>query len=103
MILYYTGTGNSAYAAEKIGEQINDEVINLFDKIRNKDYSEINSDKSFVFVVPTYAWQIPHIVRDWIRNTTFKGNHKVYFIMTCGDSIGNAGKYLMKLCTEKRI
>ena len=35
MILYYSGTGNSEYAAKRIGGEIGDEVLNLFEKLRN--------------------------------------------------------------------
>lgn len=101
MILYFTGTGNSEFVAKRIGKKIGDEILNLFEKIRDGDYSRIKSATSFVFVVPTYAWQIPHIVRDWIRRTKFGGNRKAYFVMTCGDSIGNAGEYIEKLCAKK--
>lgn len=34
MILYFTGTGNSEFVAERIGEKTGDETLNLFDKIR---------------------------------------------------------------------
>ena len=37
LVLYYTGTGNSGYVAKKVGEQIEDEVLNLFDKIKGYD------------------------------------------------------------------
>lgn len=37
MVLYYSGTGNSEYVAKKIGEQVEDEVISLFDKIKGYD------------------------------------------------------------------
>lgn len=103
MILYFSGTGNSAYVANYIGKQINDEVINLFDNLRNHDYSLMTSARPWIFVVPTYAWQIPHIVRDWILNTEFAGNEKVYFVMTCGDEIGNAGYYAEKVCGKKNL
>lgn len=101
MILYFTGTGNSEFVAKRIGEKTGDEILNLFEKIRDGDYSRIKSATPSVFVVPTYAWQIPHIVRDWIRRTKFGGNRKAYFVMTCGDSIGNAGEYIEKLCAKK--
>ena len=101
MILYFTGTGNSEFVARRIAEKTGDEIINLFEKIRTGDYSRISSKTPFVFVVPTYAWQIPHIVRDWIGHTKFGGNRSAYFIMTCGDSIGNAGEYIEKLCVKK--
>jgi len=103
MILYYTGTGNSAYAAKRIAELTGDTVYSLFEKIRSRDYSKISSEKPFVFAVPTYAWQIPHIVGEWIENTEFEGNSKVYFAMTCGGDNGNAQEYLKRLCTSKGV
>jgi len=103
MILYFSGTGNSEYVAKRIGKEINDEVIGLFDKIRNSDHSELNSDRSWIVVVPTYAWRIPRIVQKWIENTSLTGSGNIYFVMTCGGSIGNAGKYLKKLCARKNM
>lgn len=103
MVLYYTGTGNSEYAAKKIGEQTEDEVINLFEKIRKHDYSEIHSVRPFVFVYPTYAWQMPRILRDFILRTSFTGSKCAYFIATCGDSMGNTPKYLRQLCEQKKF
>lgn len=103
MILYFSGTGNSEYTARRIGKEIDDDVINLFDKIRTIDYSDMKSERPWVIVVPTYAWRIPHIVSDWLEKTNFSGNKGIYFVMTCGGSIGNAGKYLETLCTEKNM
>jgi len=103
MILYFSGTGNSEYVAKRIGKEINDEVINLFDRIRNSDNSELDSGRPWVIVVPTYAWRIPHIVQKWIENTNLTGSKDIYFVMTCGGSIGNAGKYLENLCAGKNM
>ena len=97
MILYFSGTGNSEYAAKRIGRELRDEVLNLFERIRNHDYSEIHSDSPWVVVVPTYAWRIPRIVQEWLENAALTGNRDIYFVMTCGGSIGNAGRYLEKL------
>lgn len=103
MILYFSGTGNSEYAARRIGKATGDEVISLFDKIKNSDFSEMQSENPWVVVTPTYAWRIPHIVRDWLKNTAFSGSRDIYFVMTCGGNIGNAGEYLKKLCAEKNL
>lgn len=103
MILYYTGTGNSEYVAKKIGERIGDSVVNLFDRIKNKDYSSIESEKMWVIVCPTYAWRIPRVVKNFLLNTEFKGNKDICFVMTCGDGIGNAGKYSLKICQKKNL
>ena len=103
MILYFSGTGNSEYTAKRIGKEIDDKVFNLFDKIRNRDFSAMHSERPWVVSVPTYAWRIPRIVEKWLENTKLTGNKDIYFVMTCGGSIGNAGKYLKKLCAEKKM
>jgi ferredoxin len=89
--------------ANYIGKQLDDEVVNLFEHIKNYNYSRMTSDRPWVFVAPTYAWQLPHIVRDWIIRTELSGNANVYFVMTCGDAIGNAGHYTELLCKAKNL
>lgn len=98
MILYFSGTGNSAYVAKRTAKVTGDEAINLFKRIRSKDYSPVKSEKPFVICAPTYAWRLPHIVSDYLKNTGLCGSKDIYFLMTCGDDIGNAEKHLRKLC-----
>lgn len=103
MILYFSGTGNSEYAAQRIGRALNDDVINLFDKIKTSDFSAMNSELPWVVVVPTYAWRIPRIVQQWLEKVRLTGRKDIYFVMTCGGSVGNAGKYLIKLCATMKL
>lgn len=103
MILYFSGTGNSEYVAERIGKETGDKVMNLFERIRNRDFTPINASSPWVVVVPTYAWRIPRIVQEWIKNTNLTGSRDIYFVMTCGGSIGSAGSYLEKLCSAKKL
>lgn len=103
MVLYFSGTGNSAYVAKKIATQIQDEAVDLFCKIRTHDCSEIHSERPWVFVVPVYAWQMPQIVSDWISKTTFTGSKDGYFVITCGQSIGGAGEYARRLWEPKGL
>ena len=103
MILYFSGTGNSAYVAKRVGKATGDAVVDLFEKIRGRDFSSIHTERPLVVVTPTYAWRLPRIVEDWMERTPFTGNQDVYFILTCGENIGNAGKYLEALCGKKGL
>ena len=103
MILYFSGTGNSAYTAKRIGAEIQDETTDLFGRIRGRDFSHVCSDKPWVIVCPTYAWRIPRILQDWLKRTSLEGSTEIYFVMTCGVNIGNAGAYLKKRCRRKGI
>lgn len=100
MVLYYSATGNSAYVARRIAEKTEDERMDLFDRLRKNDVSLIDSEKPFVIVTPTYGWQIPHILRDWLKRVKLTGSRRIYFVMTCGGDIGNAAKYLRGLCED---
>lgn len=103
MILYFTGTGNSAAAADIIAEKTGDSLISLNKRIKENDISELNSETPFVVCAPTYAWRIPHIVEKHLNKTVLKGSKKIYFVMTCGDENGNADKYLKRFCAAKEL
>lgn len=104
MILYFSGTGNSRYAAQRIGELTGDaDIGNMGAMIKQGRKGDFKSDKPYIFVVPTYGWRVPHIVEDFISGAGFTGNKKAYFVLTCGDSIGNAGTHAKKLCIKKGL
>lgn len=103
MILYFSGTGNSRYAAQYIGNIIRDEIVSINDKIKKLKDETLHSEKPLVFVCPTYAWRIPKVVETFIKKSEFSGNKNVYFILTCGADIGNATFYIKKLCLEKEL
>ena len=63
MILYFSGTGNSRYAAQRIAVALGDELLSINDRIKAGDTSPVTSDERLVIVTPTYAWRIPRIVR----------------------------------------
>ena len=103
MILYFTGTGNSKYVATRIAKEIGEEAYNLFSRIREDDHSQLHSETPWIVVVPTYAWRIPRILEKWLEQVQLAGNKNIYFVMSCGDSIGNAGKYLKSLCSKIKM
>ncbi len=103
MIFYFSGTGNSQYAAKRIADALGDAILNLNDRIRSGGTSPVETGERLVIVTPTYAWRIPRVVRDWLLKTELRGAKQAWFVMTCGSEIGNAGKYNRELCTEKGL
>ena len=103
VILYFSGTGNSRYVAQIIQEATGDPLISINDCIRRGHVPIVQSDEPLVFAAPTYAWRIPRVVEQFINDATFEGNKKAYFVMTCGDDIGNAEHYLKKLCVKNGL
>ena len=103
MILYFSGTGNSAYVAKQIAARIGDETINLLQKFRACDYSAMESSRPWVIVAPVYAWQLPQIVSSWLLKTELRGSRDIYFVITCGGQIANAGRYAKEICVQKQM
>ncbi len=103
MILFFTGTGNSEYAARRIGRVTGETPVSLVNRIRSRDTSPLESETPWVICAPIYAWQMPRIVRDHIAATELRGSRDVYFVLTCGGDTGNADKYARKLCESKGL
>lgn len=104
MILYFSGTGNSQYVANQIAKETQDVCVSMNELIKNNNFQPlISKEKPFIFVCPTYAWRIPHIVDQFIEKVSFVGNLKAYFILTCGSETANAIEYIQKLCVKKNL
>jgi ferredoxin len=101
MIVYFTGTGNSRYIAQMIADKTGDQIVDAGECIKESRKSALTSDRPWVFAAPTYAWRLPRVFVDYLLRSSFAGSKEAYFVMTCGDDIGNAGKDIQKLCTKK--
>lgn len=101
MVVYFTGTGNSRYAAEALAIRLGDELVNANKFIKSCKVAHLSSETPYIFVAPTYAWRIPRIFSDFIEKSELRGSTSAYFVMTCGTDIGSAGIFLKKLCEKK--
>ena len=95
MVIFFSGTGNSEYCARYIASIIGDEVIDSAVYIRSKQIAQLCSEKPWVFVTPTYSWQIPRVFKSFLRQSSLSGNKNAYFVMTCGGSIGGAASGIL--------
>lgn len=100
MIVYFSGTGNSRYCAQLLASRLPDQLVDAGQYIKKELPGDWNSEKPWVFVAPTYSWQLPHIFLQQLRHSRYRGSKKAYFVMTCGLDIGSAAKYNEELCRE---
>lgn len=103
MILYFSGTGNSRYVAERIAAALGDGLLCMNDCIREGRPPTVPSCERLVIVTPTYAWRIPRIVRNCLAEADLPCRAQTWFVMTCGSEIGNAAAYNRDLCREKQL
>lgn len=106
MIFYFSGTGNSYYAARKIAEHHNVQLVSIPQEMReNKDRYEYSLQPGEVigFVYPIHAWCPPRMVSNFIRKLAFTNydHHYTFSVATCGANIGDAMAVLEKLLKTK--
>ncbi|MDR2615184.1 MAG: EFR1 family ferrodoxin [Oscillospiraceae bacterium] len=91
MIFYFTATGNSQYAAEKIAGATDDRLVSIGAALRNGSYEyDVTGDSYLGFVLPTFAGTLPGAVGlffDKLKLTGYGGQF-VYGVFTCGASDG---------------
>ncbi len=98
MIVYFSGTGNSRYAAAFLADRLGDDILDAGTWMKESKRAELTSDKPWVFAAPTYAWQLPRVFDAFLRQGRFTGSKEAYFVMTCGEDIGGPEKELKDLC-----
>jgi len=103
MIIYFTGTGNSEHVAKNLAKEIDDKLYSINNALKENINGDFINEETIILVCPTYAWKIPNIVRDFIKGCSFKKHAKIYFIMTCGGEISNAGKFNEQLAMQKDL
>lgn len=106
MIFYFSATGNSKYAAERIASAGEDHLISLRDAIRGRSYRyDVSREERIGFVFPVYFWGLPSILRFFVKKlelTGYRGQY-IYAVLTCGSSTGSAGDQLAELLKEKGL
>ncbi len=98
MIFYFSGTGNTRWAAIKLASATQDRLIDIAEEMRRMKKLGEETTEPFIleegerlgFVFPVHGWRVPRLVRDFIsRLQVHKGTHPfVYAVCTAGDSIG---------------
>lgn len=93
MIFYFSGTGNSRWAADRLAALTNDRALDL---TRLPDRPDCHGETQIGLVFPVYAWGLPepmeHFARTLPRTDAFS-----FGVATCGSEAGYALKKLAGL------
>ena len=88
MVLYFSGTGNSRFVAERIAEATNDEAVDINKYIKGNEKADFKKGGVYVFVAPSYVSAIARPMTDFIYETAFPKGIKAYYVVTCKASMG---------------
>ncbi len=96
MIYYFSGTGNSKWAAKLLAKELNEEVLDIAAFFKNPGHIQIRAQETLGIVFPVYAWGPPQIVKRFLTYLTIEPGAFCYAVCTCGDDAGGAVAYLKK-------
>lgn len=90
MIYYFSGTGNSRWAAQQIAARIGDTIqdISKLDSV-----ADLTQEQQIGLVFPIYAWGAPEPVLSFVK-TLPKNGAFTFAVCTCGEEAGYAMKKL---------
>jgi ferredoxin/flavodoxin len=103
MIFYFTGTGNSLYAARKLAENVGD--TELYSMVNPHAPEQIGGQNNRIgFVFPAYYGNLPRIVKKFIDGLNIHPETYIFGIVTMGGGFG-AGSVaaLEKAVSEKGL
>ena len=106
IIFYFSATGNSQYAAEKIASATGDRIISIGLALKDEHFAfDVSNDERIGLVVPTFAWTLPGVVAEFINKMELTGykDQYVYGVFTCGESSGKESAALYTMLKEKSI
>lgn len=103
MILYFSATGNTEYAAGRLAALLEDDCINLLERIKKDDHSPIGSDRPFVICAPVYVCEMPRFLASFLAQTPLTGAREVYFVFTSGGYTGIGGVAAKGLMRRKGL
>ena len=104
MIYYFSGTGNTEYAAKKIAASEKDAALFAPDVITGRAIAPLEGKTDVLgFVFPTYFYGLPIIAEDLLDALGLSEVHGryIYLVMTCGQSTGNASGMFAKLLRSR--
>lgn len=98
MILYFSGTGNSKWAAKTLALETGDTLVSIPEVINSDCSFTIEKDEHVGFIFPIHGWRVPNIVKEFLTKLTIKTlgedtshvKHYCFCLVTAGDSIGKA-------------
>ena len=114
MIFYFSGTGNTRWAAIRLASATQERLIDIAEEMRRMKTSGVDKTEPFIlkegerlgFVFPVHGWRVPRLVRDFLFrlvvalptedltsavSSARKNPHQApftYAVCTAGDSIG---------------
>ena len=96
VIFYFSGTGNSRWAAQRLAEVTGERLVFIPDVIDSDCQFTLSEDERIGWVFPVHGWRPPIVVREFIGKMHISNaeGHFCFALVTAGDDIGQTMEIL---------
>lgn len=109
MIIYFSGTGNTAHCALRLAELLDSESVHELSPLELTDPASTtlpfgSKEDRVVWAFPIYSWGLPPVVAEYIKKVRIPADladvpH--YMLCTCGDDVGDTVNQWRKLMMQR--
>ncbi|MCI6619530.1 MAG: EFR1 family ferrodoxin [Prevotella sp.] len=107
MIFFFSGTGNTEWAAKTIADALDDVLVSIPEALKGDCHYRLQADERIGFCFPVHGWRTPKIVRQFIKrlHLTPHGDNPpfTYAVCTAGDTIGETMDLLRQELSERNL
>ena len=100
MICYFSATGNCKYVAERIAKAIGDTAVSIE---KHEPQISLSDRECLGIVTPTYWWELPPVMREWLHKLTLSGTGYTFLVATYGTTSGCCGEDARRELEKKNI
>ena len=101
MVLYFSGTGNSRFVAERIAYTLDDRAVNISKYLKSEEQPRFTEPGVYVFVAPCYVSTTAKAMCDLIKEAEFPEGVRAYFVITGAAYMGASPATNKKLSEKK--
>jgi len=101
MVIYFSATGNTEFIAKELAKRLDDECVNLLDRVKTQNHAPLHSEKPFIICAPVYVCEMPRFMSKYLKEQTFTGSKDVYCVFTSGGYCGIAGVLAKSIFKKK--
>ncbi len=100
MILWFSGTGNSADVAARLGALLGERTVRIEPGLKRIELDD--DERRVVWVFPVHSWGVPPFVLAAMRRVAFLGHGVTHhMVATCGDDCGMTDRQWRKAMADK--
>lgn len=109
MIFYFTGTGNSLWAARQLGAAFGEEPVPVAEELRKNPSGEcryeLRDGEHLVLVFPVHSWGPAVLMLRFVRRLQIRNysGQPVYAVCTCGDTCGLTDTMIGKTLRDRGL